>query len=65
VQVAGISSRPWGMPPKGGRYAPVKRKERSSKRPGMSSIKIEVYITGSSVIVAIATAGVLLHVHGV
>jgi hypothetical protein len=48
VQVAGISSRPWGMPPKGGRYAPVKRKERSSKRPGMSSIKIEVYITGSS-----------------
>jgi hypothetical protein len=44
---------------------PRLRKERSSKRPGMSSIKIEIYITGSSVIVAIATAGVLLHAHGV
>jgi hypothetical protein len=47
---------------------PRLRKERSSKRPDMNSInsiKIEIYITGSSVIVAIATVGVLLHTHGV
>jgi hypothetical protein len=46
---------------------PVTRKERSSKRrPGMSKLKIEIYISGSSVIVALVLGSAMLgHVQGV
>jgi hypothetical protein len=54
------------MPPKGGNVSPARRKARSSKRPDMNSIKVEIYITGSSVVVALVVAGAWLgHVQGV